>query len=59
MSWRLAAVFLLPIFFGLWIDSSTGKTIFVLVGLIIGIIGAVFVIKSMVRQYSVEVELDD
>jgi F0F1-type ATP synthase assembly protein I len=59
MSWRLAAAFLLPVFIGLWLDSGRDSSLFTLIGLVIGVIGSIFVIRKIVSEYSVEVELDD
>jgi F0F1-type ATP synthase assembly protein I len=59
MSWRLALAFLLPVFLGLWLDGKSGNNWFAVAGLVIGVLGSVLVIRSMVRRYSVEVELDD
>jgi hypothetical protein len=50
LSWKMAAVMLLPIFVGLYIDSRSdqGQT-FTLLGFVVGMIGAVLVIRSIVR----------
>jgi F0F1-type ATP synthase assembly protein I len=59
MSWRLAGVFLVPVFLGLWLDSGRDSSLFTLIGLAIGVIGSGLVIRKIVSEYSVEVELDD
>lgn len=50
MSWRLALVFLIPVFVGVWLDGQRGGNAFTLTGLMLGIIGSVFVIKKIVSE---------
>lgn len=59
LSWRLAIVLLLPLIAGIWLDSGKKSATFTLIGLVIGVIGAVVVIRNIVNRYSEEVYLDD
>lgn len=59
LSWRLAAVFLAPLFAGLWLDRGKDSPTFAIVGLALGIVGSIYIIKQTVAEYTKKVELDD
>jgi F0F1-type ATP synthase assembly protein I len=52
MSWRLASAFLIPVFIGVWLDSGSEPKTFTIIGLVIGVVGSVLVIKKVVSEYS-------
>ena len=53
LSWRMLGAMLAPIFIGLWLDSvfDVGG-IFALVGFIIGMVGGVLIIRSIIKKLS-------
>ena len=53
LSWRMLGAMLAPIFIGLWLDSvfNTNRT-FALIGFIVGMIGGVLIIRSIIKKIS-------
>lgn len=51
LSWRLAVVFLLPTLLGVFIDNQLDSgSVATIIGMIIGTIGAVMVIRNIIKK---------
>lgn len=57
LSWRMLGAMLAPIFIGLWLDSvfDTDR-VFALVGFVVGMIGGVLIIRSIIKKLSEDKE---
>ena len=51
LTWRMLGAMLAPIFIGLWLDSVFDTNqIFSLIGFVTGMVGGVFVIRSIIKK---------